>query len=103
MDEIIDRLRNSADWHQKQSCYPGSAQEYHQRECSLLRDAITVIERMQQYKKDIAKIIEDMNNTLDILERCTTSTVLNVEWAKGAYNALAVFKPHLQIMLNNLP
>lgn len=53
-------------------------------------------------KDELKKLVEDMNTVMQIMAKFTTSTVLNVEWAKGAYETLDIFKPKLEAILNKL-
>jgi len=53
-------------------------------------------------KDELKKIIEEMENTMAIMDRCTLSHSLNSQWAMGAWNVLDIFKPRIEAILHRL-
>jgi hypothetical protein len=61
-----------------------------------------MVEKVMTIKDELKKIIEEMENTMSIMERCASSSSLNTEWAIGSWQTLDVFKPRLEALLNKL-
>ena len=52
-------------------------------------------------KDDLKKIIEEMEHTMVVMDKCASGSI-NPQWAKGAWNALDMFKPRLEAILDKL-
>jgi hypothetical protein len=53
-------------------------------------------------KEDLKKLIDDMDAVMRCMAKFTTSTVLNADWAKGAYETLDIFKPIVEAILDKV-